>query len=82
MVLDRLLKANRSSRGDFVVIWVMVAVFAAIPIVAAVRQSPWWLLALLSAIIWIQALRIRFTGPAPEERLRRFRSAQPPCGAG
>lgn len=81
IVLDRLIKTAASHTWDRVVVPVMMIGLTAIPIVAAVRQSPWWLCALLPTIWWIQAVRTRFTSASPVESLQRFRSAMAPDSA-
>lgn len=79
IALDRLRKAERTARSDLIVVRVMLAVSVALPIVAAIRVSPWWLLALFPTVIWIQALAFRSKTDRGERLLALESALAPPA---
>ena len=57
IAIDRLKRAARGARLDCALLPVVLAFDVAIPVVAAVRDDPWWLAPLLPGAIAILAIR-------------------------
>jgi hypothetical protein len=57
IAVDRLARAAEKKQADRVFIPIFLAVFTAVPVIAAIRTSPWWLLCvapgLLLGVVWL-----------------------------
>ena len=68
IALDRLQRAARAARSERILLPVLIAIYVATPVVAAVRGNSWWLLCLLPAAV-VAAL-LPATWPREDPRLQ------------
>lgn len=81
LAFNRVQRAARTARSDRVLIPILVAIYAAVPVVASVRDDPWWLLCLLPGAVAAAAIPV--TWPPEDARAQRDRMlnpAGPPSG--
>ncbi|WP_395729385.1 hypothetical protein [Nakamurella sp.] len=74
VVLDRLLRASRYPGADRVVVLVLACVVVLVPVVAALRTTPWWLVALVGTLPTVALLVRTRRLEDPRVRLARFRA--------
>ena len=75
IAIDRLERVARVARLDRALLPVVLAFYVAIPVVAAVRDDPWWLACLLPGAIAV--LAIRPVWPPQDPRIQLSRLLQP-----
>lgn len=71
IALDRLQRAARAARSDRILLPILIAIYVAAPVVAAVRGNGWWLLCLLPAAVVAAVLPA--TWPRENPRIGRDR---------
>lgn len=83
IALDRLQRMSRSPRADRVLRVVVVGMVVLVPVVAALRTTPWWLVALAGSVpaVVLGLVRNRRL-ENPRIRLARFRAELTPAQAG
>jgi hypothetical protein len=74
IALDRVRRAARTTRQDRILIPVSIAIYVAIPVVAAIRTDAWWLLCLLPGVVL--AARVQATGRSEDPRVQLNRLQQ------
>ena len=79
IAVNRVQRAAGTVRLDRVLIPILVAIYVAVPVAAAVRDAPWWLLCLLPGAI--AAAAIPLTWPPQDARVQRDRLLNRPSAA-
>ena len=75
IALNQVQRAARTARSDRVLIPILVAIYVAVPVVAAARDDPWWLLCLLPGAVAAAAIRVAW--PPEDARVQRDRLLNP-----
>lgn len=75
IAFNRVQRAARTARLDRVLIPILVAIYMAVPVVAAVRDDPWLLLCLLPGAVAVAAIPV--TWPPQDARVQRDRLLNP-----
>ena len=71
IALDRLQRAARAARSERILLPILLTIYVATPIVAAIRDNGWWLLCLLPAAV--VAVLLPATWPREDPRVQRDR---------
>jgi len=71
IAFNRVQRAARTARFDRILLPILVTIYVAAPVVAAVRDDPWWLLCLLPGAV--AAAAIPATWPPEDPRVQRDR---------
>jgi hypothetical protein len=75
IAINRVRRAARTTRSDRVLIPIAVAIYLAVPVVAAVRADAWWLWCLLPGAVAVAAIPV--TWPPEDARVQRDRLLNP-----
>jgi hypothetical protein len=71
IALDRLQRAARAARSERILLPILITIYVATPVVAAIRDNGWWLLCLLPAAV--VAVLLPATWPREDPRVQRDR---------